>query len=342
MSEYCRITVISLEKSKTISSKFEVTHINDNFQEIRFFYNSLISKNSKLTAHKRAIKFEGENYIDFDLIHAHIGMTNWWHFLNFKSKLQLPMVYSEHGSFFLPANFKEISVFNKIGLKKLMKSSDVVTAVSEVLAITMKKNGGKEIEIIGNSLPKHWENLSLAVNNNVKAYRFLHISTLDNVKNIKGIIDAFNIVKNKGFDNLHLTVVSDENYDSQKEYVEKLGLTSEVQFLGPIEHSDLPTIYQEHNCFILNSYYETFSIVLAEAMHFGLHLISTNVGFLVGEESAPFDEVKNNNPEDLALKIITAKTNKSFSGNQGREFAKRFLQDNIIQKYLELYNRFSS
>jgi glycosyltransferase involved in cell wall biosynthesis len=339
MSSTCRVTVVLLEKNDVLVGEMLLENKNDNFQEIRFFYSESILNISKIRAHRKALAFVQAYFPSIDIIHTQVGMTNWWHFLWFKRVLRLPLVYSEHGSFYVKENFKQVNFINRLGLKRLLYESNEVTAVSELLKKEMTRNYPKYIHVIGNVLPKTWESLSLSEKNDRNTYRFLHISTLDHPKNPEGILEAISILKKKGQTNFSLTILSDENTDILQSIVMKEDLNDLVNFLGPHSHNNLPKVYQDHDCFILNSNHETFSIVLAEAMFFGLNIISTKVGFLANKEVAPFDEVIKNNPPQLAQKMEEAIIETKYSGEASRRFVKQFSQDEIIRKYSDIYNR---
>tara|TARA_R110000737_G_scaffold324995_1_gene338150 strand:+ start:19111 stop:20148 length:1038 start_codon:yes stop_codon:yes gene_type:complete len=338
MSETCEVTVLVLIKNDYRSGETVLEKISDNFQEIRSFYGESFMNKSKIKAHRKALRFVKTYIPSINLIHAHVGMTNWWHFLWFKRELNVPMVYSEHGSFYFKENYNDLNLIHRTGLKRLIYKSDEITAVSDLLKVEMEKNYPKFTNVIGNILLKSWEQIPLTIRN-IKEYKFLHVSTVDRAKNTSGILEAILILKNKGLTNFSLTILSDENTNLLQDIVDKNYLNDYVQFLGPHSHSEMPNVYQSHDCFILNSNYETFSIVLAEALFFGLHIISTKVGFLANFQKAPFDEVEINDSIDLADKMEMAISEQKRSYSDGRDFVKQFSQDVIIKKYTEIYNR---
>jgi glycosyltransferase involved in cell wall biosynthesis len=338
LSETCDVTVVVLEKNELKAGETVLEKISESLQEIRAYYGESFLNKSKIKAHRKSLKFVKSYIPSINLIHVHIGMTNWWHFLLFKRALKKPMVYSEHGSYYFKENFNQVNLIQRAGLKRLLYSAEEVTAVSELLKLEMEKNYPKFTNVIGNILPKSWEGIPIK-DTHQQEYRFLHVSTVDPSKNVTGILQAVAILKEKGINNFELTILSDESTDDLQRYVAENELTDFVKFLGPHSHSEMPQIYRNHDCFVLNSNFETFSIVLAEALFFGLHIISTKVGFLANTQRAPYEEVAKNNPDHLAIKMEKAIVEKKLSGIEGREFVKQFSQDAILERYLEIYDK---
>ena len=118
--------------------------------------------------------------------------------------------------------------------------------------------------------------------------------------------------------NLKLDVIG--SYDSQSKYCQSLvkiiqenNLERNVIFRGNLSPSDLAVLYKNADIYILSSRYETFGIVLLEAMSFGLPIISSTIPsaqqILKSMINGIFYETEN--PEALAQAIETMVTNNS-------------------------------
>jgi len=59
---------------------------------------------------------------------------------------------------------------------------------------------------------------------------------------------------------------------------DELGISDQVSFLGSLSRDDVAREMQRANCFVLSSNYETFGVVLIEALASGLPLIATRCG----------------------------------------------------------------
>jgi glycosyltransferase involved in cell wall biosynthesis len=76
-------------------------------------------------------------------------------------------------------------------------------------------------------------------------------------------------------------------------------LNKNVQFKGEISYEEVASEMQKAHCLILNSSYETFSCVVAEALCCGLPVISTKVG-IVPEVISNENGIQINSQEELA------------------------------------------
>jgi glycosyltransferase involved in cell wall biosynthesis len=214
-----------------------------------------------------------------------------------------------------------------------------VVAVSQFLKQDMKADFPKhEINVIGNHVDT--EMFSPGKEKSNSYTRFLHISTLDSsTKNPQGIIDACKLLK-KMENNFHMTIICDEDYSSwQKEVVSK-GLSEHISFEGPITPQNLVSFYQKADVFVLNSSYESFSIVLAEAWSTGVPVISTSVGIAHKIDPILGIQTEQNNPESLKVAMRTMIENKTnYSQDLLREKAMQYSEIVILEQWIQLINK---
>lgn len=99
--------------------------------------------------------------------------------------------------------------------------------------------------------------------------RYLYVGRLIEVKNVSQLIDAFNI------NGKPLTIVGSGKLENELRRKAK----SNISFAGFIDNEILGNIYQNHDVFILPSYYEPWGLVVEEALYWGLPVIvSDRVG----------------------------------------------------------------
>lgn len=111
----------------------------------------------------------------------------------------------------------------------------------------------------------------------------LSIGRLVDIKGVIYLINAMPMVL-RHFPNTVLLVIGSGPENSILiERIKDLGLEKQIQFLGTVNHKDLPAYYQSSDVFVLPSIdkggiTEAFGIVLLEAMAMGCPVIGSNVG----------------------------------------------------------------
>jgi glycosyltransferase involved in cell wall biosynthesis len=114
--------------------------------------------------------------------------------------------------------------------------------------------------------------------------RLLFVGYLDSRKGIDTLVAAYEILaKKKGMDRLVLHVVGDTHrnevlYRKLKNNAERIGLDKRIIFHGRVSDQELENFYMSSDIFVFPSYWEGFGMVLAEAMSYGLPIVTTNAG----------------------------------------------------------------
>lgn len=99
----------------------------------------------------------------------------------------------------------------------------------------------------------------------------------------KGQLDLVKALQNLQHLNWKLTFCG--GFDTHDEYfkaissgISNAGMEDRITFTGEISSNDLENYYRQADLLALTSYYETYSMVLQEAMAFKIPIISTNAG----------------------------------------------------------------
>ena len=124
-----------------------------------------------------------------------------------------------------------------------------------------------------------------------------------------------------------------------KKMVDKLGIAEKVVFTGFISSSELPVYFSLADLFVFHSTYETFGIVLAEAMNYGKAIVSANntaiKEIVVNGKNGIL--VPTSDPSSFASAIIELLKNKDRRISMGREGKRRthklFKWDMIASEY---------
>lgn len=206
---------------------------------------------------------------DPDLIHCHYSYPAGVVAMLIRMKKGVPYVITEHSR--IRTTFR--SVFHKwLSIKALRNSAANIT-VSVALRKELTAEGISNVEVVPNV---------------IRTDRFIVNSDLSGRLRI-GFLGSLN-THNKGLDLLLKACAGlpvdyslkigggGTNMDYYREMAEELGISGKCSFAGEVPVSEIPGFYSGLNLFVLPSRYETFGIVLVEAMASGLPVISTRCG----------------------------------------------------------------
>ena len=148
-------------------------------------------------------------------------------------------------------------------------------------------------------------------------------------KNLQRLVDAFAQVQKRIRSGHKLVLAGLKGIDSNKvvEFVEKIGLSKQVIFLGYIEDDDLPYLYNAASAFIFPSFYEGFGLPLLEAMACGVPVIAANatsIPEVVGDAAELFDPMSVQDMSDKIEDILSDETLREHLCKKGLERVKIF------------------
>ncbi|MBN2013927.1 MAG: glycosyltransferase family 4 protein [Candidatus Altiarchaeota archaeon] len=172
--------------------------------------------------------------------------------------------------------------------------------------------------------------------------KLLIVKHLEQVYNIKMGIMAFGIVKNN-FPDAELKIVGSGSQENKlRALVKELGLNDSVCFLGVIDHNKIAGIYKESDIFLNCSIFESFGMVLLEAMASGLPVVSTNVGGIpsIIEDRVNGFLVEPDDYQGMAKSIISLLENQEIVNRvviNGRQKSEEHTWEGIRQSIISLY-----
>jgi D-inositol-3-phosphate glycosyltransferase len=109
----------------------------------------------------------------------------------------------------------------------------------------------------------------------------LFVGRFDPMKGIETLLRSFRLLPSA--QKVDLVLIGGDGRDSPtgqwlNEYVERLGIAGRVHQLGPADHAEMPGWYQKADAVVISSYYESFGLVILEALASGKPVASTPVG----------------------------------------------------------------
>lgn len=161
--------------------------------------------------------------------------------------------------------------------------------------------------------PNRNDNYVNVINN---VFKVLYVGTLAYHKGIDILINTLEIIKYKYNSNIsiHLTLVgsSKDNYEQfLRKLINKLDLNTNITFKGYVDDNELDLLYRVHDVFIHPARWpEPYARTIMEALIHGLPCIVSDIGGsqeIVGDAGIVF---RNNDPDDLANKILMLISNK--------------------------------
>ncbi len=213
----------------------------------------------------------------FDLIHAHVSYPAGVVALQLSKTFNIPYVLTEHSS---PFESLFRSRIHKFLALSALKSAGEVAAVSAYTAERIKAHTGRTTEVVYEIVSTS----SFKPESKLKSDKIIigfagmltSTSTDQDKKGLDILLKALAALERKDW---VLWLVGDGPLLAiYKDMVDKLGLTSNVQFKGVLKPDEMPAFFREIDFFVLSSRDESFGIVLIEAMASGKPVVSTKCG----------------------------------------------------------------
>ncbi len=220
-----------------------------------------------------------EKYGKPDLIHAHNMIYAGLTFTAIGKKNNIPVVITEHSSQYIMG---EVNNELKLKLSNTFNASDNFYAVSPELIKQLEQQFSlpvNKIKWLPNVLDDFIESKPLTIGKNKRQkVRFLNIANLITLKGQVELIKAFaKLSKDK--DNVELIIAGEgELKEELMHLIDVLHLNDKVKLIGLISREEVITQLDDCDVFVLPSHYETFGVVLIEALSRSVPVISTYCG----------------------------------------------------------------
>jgi glycosyltransferase involved in cell wall biosynthesis len=171
----------------------------------------------------------------------------------------------------------------------------------------------------------------------------LFLATLEPRKNIEGLIQAFEILKQSGkYHDLKLVLAGARGWKSEP-IIDKINnsqFRSDIIRLDYVDSADRPYIYNLASVFAYPSFYEGFGFPPLEAMACGVPVVasaSSSLPEIVGDAGILVDPY---NPSSIATGLDAVLSNPTLAANlamKGQERAKQFNWEKVAGEYLKVF-----
>ncbi len=166
----------------------------------------------------------------------------------------------------------------------LIKMSDALVvggSASKNLALSLGKNKNSIFVAFqcSNDISRGKSTIFFKTQNNKKNFTYLYLSRIIPLKGLDLLIKAFSKIE-KLQEDVSLVIGGDGPFRSQCERLAKKLKTQNITFLGVVDRQNVGDIYEQADVFILPCYfkdnqYESWGLVVNEAMSMSLPVIST-------------------------------------------------------------------
>lgn len=222
---------------------------------------------------RMAIKYNGKP----SLVHANILTRTGFIAMLLSGCYGIPYIITEHWSRYYEGNSGYKGFLRKAITKLVIRKSSVVTVVSRRLYNAMRLKGlNFQQVILPNVVDTNLFDISEKRN---PTFRFISISCFEErSKNLKLLIDASRKLRDAGLE-FELVLVGD---GPDRRMIEQHAgnLKFDATFTGTLTPVETAEILKQSHCLVLTSNYETFGIVVYEALVSGIPVISTDVADL--------------------------------------------------------------
>ncbi len=175
---------------------------------------------------------------------------------------------------------------------------------------------------------------------NLKPY-LLFIGRLEERKNIKGIIEAFEILK-KNYKIPHKLILAGKpgyGYGSAKLKVQSSKFKNEIIIKGFVSEEEKQELLKNADVFLFPSFYEGFGLPILESQIAGTPVIASDASSMsevAGSSAILVDPNSPKNIADAAYKLISDENLKNDIINKGFENVKRFSWEKCAEEIVKI------
>jgi glycosyltransferase involved in cell wall biosynthesis len=213
-----------------------------------------------------------------DLLHAHVSLWGGVAAKRAAERLGLPFVVTEH---FSRVALGPLSSEESRGVKDAFQNAQRVVAVSTGLADALVRQGFADparLVTIPNGVDSQFFTLPPRPRNLDGPFRILSVIRLEMEKGAPDLIHAFARAFGDHPGVVLEVVGGGPLIRPLRGLANKLGIASRVAYLGPLTRGELLAAMWRSHLLVLPSRYETFGMVLIEALATGLPVLATASG----------------------------------------------------------------
>ena len=354
VSDFCNVNVLFVCPDDTITSTYETIVSNENgVDEIIVYYKknnsilkSIINPFRYLNANKVGIREVQKRLGVIDLIHVNILNRPGLIALIIKKLKGIPFIITEHWTGYASGKYEKSGLLKKWLNKLIIKNADIVTTVSESLRKKMLELGlhNKYVvvpNIIESIATEALSAIPLKEQSNTKTKILTIADLVDSHKNISGIIKAVaKISKQNPAIEYHIIGDGPDKSKLLSLADSLQGDTKFIFFHGRQTNGYVYDFLKKVDFVVINSNFETFSVVAAEALVNGKPVISTICGgpeeFINPDNGILIEPGNQQQLEEAIIKMIS--TYKNYDAQKLNQYiSKKYNYQAIGKQFYDIY-----
>ncbi|MBS4167835.1 glycosyltransferase [Parachlamydia sp. AcF125] len=278
------------------------------------------------------------------LIHAHSVLWGGIAAQVLSKKWKIPYVVTEHFTGILkekPFSTGLEDCWSKPYIREAYRHATYVFSVGRALKVVIEKCAGREVQVLPNCFDADFFTLA-SQEKKRSPFRFFCLAHLTANKNYPLLLKAFQLAYQH---NPHICLEiggAGELKKGLEQMARDYKIASAVHFLGPLSRGEVLKAMHRANAFVLPSNFETFGVVLIEALATGLPLIATRCG---GPEDIVTEDVGILVPLNDSQALAEAMKNIQYNCYEPEVLRNsainRFSRQVVTQKLIQFY-RFTS
>ena len=292
----------------------------------------------------KSLTFGIKKIPEFDIIHGNIFFPIGPLVLLVSKIKKKPYIITEHWTDYKYPMNKSIGYIQKKITQIVASQAEKIITVSEGLKSDLESFGiHGNYHVVGNTIDT---NLFSPIIKKTNTFTLLHISTLDDKqKNISGILRVVKRISLTRLD-FKIIIIASDTILFIKKLIKELAIPDQIiQIEQAKSQLELISYYHNSDVFISFSNYETFGLVVAEAIATGTPVITTNTGIVKEMESSEYlTKVKIGN-EDQLLDAIIDSMQKSSNYDQNlmnKQIDSKYSKQVIANKFNQIYTEISN
>lgn len=168
----------------------------------------------------------------------------------------------------------------------------------------------------------------------------LFVGRLYPQKNFVTLARAFAMIKDRIPHRLVVAGQPRYKYQGEVDILDELGIDDRVDFLDHVPNDDLPLVYNLADCFVFPSLYESFGLVLVEAMACGCPVIGANAAAIPevsGGAAMLFDPLNADQLAESILRLVTEPDLRRTLVERGLARAREFTWERTARQTLDVF-----